>query len=56
MSNQAVGFFDHQYLRKETINVLDFLHKDSYQREIVSKSSTVGWTWPGVPSEDQTCL
>ena len=33
--NQIEGFFDHQYLWKETINFLDFLHRDSYQERYV---------------------
>ena len=32
LSYQTAGFFDNRYLLKETINVLDFLNKDSYQK------------------------
>ena len=35
------GFFDHQYLWKETINVLDNLHKNKYQGKIAYKTTTV---------------
>ena len=42
LSNQIAGFFDHQYLWKETINALDFLHINSYQRKIVSQGTSVG--------------
>ena len=31
LSSQIVGFFDHQYLWKEAINDLDFLHRDNNQ-------------------------
>ena len=27
----------------KTRSILDFLHRDSYQRKIASKSPTVGW-------------
>ena len=37
LSNPIEGFLDHQYLLKETINALDFLHRDSYQRKIACK-------------------
>ena len=53
LSNQIAGFFDHQYLWKETINALDFLHINSYQRKIVSQGTSVGWMWPGVSSHSQ---
>ena len=41
---------------KGTINVLDFLHRDLYQRKIVFKSTAVDWVRQGVPSHVQTCL
>ena len=46
---------DHQYLR---FNVLDFFHRDSdgSKSTTTCKSTTVGWVWPGVPSDAQTCL
>ena len=31
LSSHIAGFFDHQYLWGGSINVLDFLHKDSLQ-------------------------
>ena len=31
LRNQNTGFFDYQYLRKESIDTLDFLHGDSRQ-------------------------
>ena len=46
-------FFDYQHL---SINVLDFLHRDSYQGNITSKSTNVGWVWSGVLSHAQTWL
>lgn len=43
-------------LPKETISALDFWHKDSYQKKKkrVSKSTTVGWLWPGMSNHTQT--
>ena len=49
-SNQKTGFFDHQYLWNETINILDFLHEYIYQRKETSKNDTVGWMQLGVPN------
>ena len=34
-----------KYLWKETIKVLNFLHKNNYQRKITSKSNAIGWVW-----------
>lgn len=31
LSNKITGFFDNQYRRKETISVVDFLHKGCNQ-------------------------
>ena len=33
-----------------------FLYRDSYQGKISSKSTTVGWEGPDMPSTAQTCL
>ena len=30
LANQIAVFFDHQFLWKESINILDFLHGDNY--------------------------
>ena len=40
----------------ETVNVLDFLHRDSYQKKITCKITTVGCVWPDVPCHSQTYL
>ena len=56
LCNQIKGFFDHQCLRKKTINVLDFLHGNSNQGKIVCKTTTVGWVWSGVANHVQKCL
>ena len=36
LSNQITGFFDHQYLWLECINIFDFLHGYSHQVKVVS--------------------
>ena len=42
MSNQIKGFFDYQYLWKESIIVLDFWRIDSYQKKVASTVTTAG--------------
>ena len=39
LSCKIAGLFDHQYLQKEIINVLDFLHEDIYQGRIACKTT-----------------
>ena len=56
VTNQVVGFFNHQYLWKEAINVFDFLHKYSSQGRITSKTTVVDWVGLGVSDYIQTCL
>ena len=53
LSNQIVGFFDHQYLWKERSCVLNFLHRNSFQKK-ASYSTAVGCVWPDMPSHAQT--
>ena len=55
LSNQIVRTFDHQYIWKETINVLDFLHRDICKKKIASYSTSISCVWPGIPSDAQTC-
>ena len=54
LANQIAVFFNHQYLWKETSNVLIFLHGDISHRKIASKSTTVGWIWPATLSLNLT--
>ena len=45
-SNQIVGFFDHQFLWKELIDILVFLHGVSHQGKIAPEiTSGCGWMW-----------
>ena len=48
--------FVHQYLWKEKINVLDFLHRGNNQEKIVFNTATAGWMWPGLLSHAQAFL
>ena len=48
-SKQIAGYLDHQYLGKGPIDILDFLHGDSYQGKLAPATTTFGWVWPGVP-------
>lgn len=51
-SNQTVGFFDHKYLRKESIGILDFLHGKSYQSKVASETTIlVGFGQVGLSSD-----
>ena len=43
-------------ISSEQNNFLDFLHRDSYQRQLASKGTAVGWVRPSVLSHIQTCL
>ena len=40
-SNHIAGFSDHQYLCKESIDTLDFLHEDNLQRKEGSETTTL---------------
>ena len=56
LTNQVVGFFNHQYFWKEAINVFDYLHRYRSQGRIASKITVVDWVVLGVPSYVQTFL
>ena len=45
LSNQIAGFFDHQYLWKESINILEFLHEGSQQGKISSETFSIYYFW-----------
>ena len=36
LSNQIVGFFDHQYVWKKSIDILDFLRGGNHQEKLAS--------------------
>ena len=45
MSNWIAGFFDHQYLQKGLMDLLDFLSRKSHQGCDKSKTNTFSWVW-----------
>ena len=40
--SQIAVFFDHQYLRKESSDVLIFLRGDKYHRKVAYEATTFG--------------
>ena len=41
LSNHILGIFDYQYLRKESSDILDFLHENIHQENEVSETTTL---------------
>ena len=41
-SSQIAELFDHQYLWKELITLLDFLHADNHQEKVAPETTTFG--------------
>ena len=39
-TNQIAGFFDHQYLWKQSNDILDFLHGGNHQGKVTSGATT----------------
>ena len=48
-TNQNAGFFDHQYLWKESSSVIVFLHVVSRQGKAPYETTTFAWVLPIVP-------
>ena len=46
LPNQTVGFFDSQYLWKESIAILLFLRGVGHQGKAASGITPFGWIWP----------
>ena len=46
--NEISRFFDHQYLEKESIDILVFLHGVNHQENIASEITTFHWVQSGV--------
>ena len=44
------GFFDHQYLQIEFVNLLGFLRRNSHQR---NNQTTFSWEWPAFVTHTQ---
>ena len=45
-TNQTPGFLDSEYLWKESIDVLGFLHGACHQGKVAYETTTFGWVWP----------
>ena len=45
-ASQIALSFDHQYLWKESINLLGLLNGDNHQREVASQTTSFGWVHP----------
>ena len=43
---QIAEVVDKLYLWKESSDILDFLHGDSYLGKIAPETTTFGWAWP----------
>ena len=54
-TNQIAGFFDQQYIRKESIDIVDFLHEDNHQGTAASKTATFGSMWLVKPLIQSDC-
>ena len=54
-TNQITVFFDRQYLWKESIDILYFLHGNNHQGNLASETTTFGWVWPVVPLIQSDC-
>ena len=50
LSDWISGFFDHQYLQKKLIALLDFLHRNNHQKKGKSKTNTFSWVWVALSS------
>ena len=48
-ANQIVGFFDHQYFWKESVDILDLVHGDNHHGMVAYETATFLWVWPNVP-------
>ena len=55
LSNLPVGFSDHQYLWKKSIDILDLLHGDSHHVKVASEFTIFGWVWSDVPLAQSDC-
>ena len=47
-SNWTVSVFNHQYLQKELINLLGFLHRNKHKRNDKSETNIFNCIWPSL--------
>ena len=48
LPNHIARFFDHHYLWKQSISILDFLHGDIHEAKVASDTTTFGWMCPSM--------
>ena len=53
LSNQIAGFFDHQYVQKESVIVLHFWHEDTHKWKETSEHTYFSWLRSGIPRHAQ---
>ena len=46
MAWNALNESHYQYLLKESIDILDFLHGDNHKKVVTSETTSFGWVWP----------
>ena len=51
LSCWIAGFFNHQYLQKELIDLLGFFHGNNHQRNNELEINTYNWVWPVLLSQ-----
>ena len=55
-TNQIVVFCDRQYLRQESVDILEiFLLANNHQWKVTSKATTFDWLLLGVPLVQSDC-
>ena len=52
-SRCIANLFDHQYLQKELVDLLEFLLGNNQQRNDKSKANTSSWVWPDLANHIQ---
>ena len=55
-SANKIAISDHQYLWKESIDLLIFSHGDNHQEKVASETSTFGWVLRVVPLVQSDCM
>ena len=48
LSKQIAGFFDQQYLWKESVDILDDFHGDIHEGKVACEFTIYGWLKPGL--------
>ena len=54
-SDQIARFFDHQYIWKESRDILVLLHVVNHQVKVASEMTTFSLLWPVLPLAQSDC-